>query len=32
VTSVFRRIGVDDRTQAALWAKQHGLVDEPRPG
>jgi DNA-binding NarL/FixJ family response regulator len=29
VTSVFRRIGVDDRTQAALWAKQHGLLEEP---
>lgn len=32
VTSVFRRIGVDDRTQAALWARQHGLVDEPDSG
>jgi DNA-binding NarL/FixJ family response regulator len=32
VTSVFRRIGVDDRTQAALWAKQHGLLEEPRRG
>jgi DNA-binding NarL/FixJ family response regulator len=31
VTSVFRRIGVDDRTQAALWAQQHG-VSEPDPG
>jgi DNA-binding NarL/FixJ family response regulator len=31
VTSVFRRIGVDDRTQAALWAQQHGL-SEPDPG
>jgi DNA-binding NarL/FixJ family response regulator len=31
LTSVFRRIGVDDRTQAAIWARQHGLVgDEPR--
>jgi DNA-binding NarL/FixJ family response regulator len=28
VTSVFRRIGVDDRTQAALWAQQHGLLDD----
>ena len=26
LTSVFRRIGVDDRTQAALWASRHGLV------
>jgi DNA-binding NarL/FixJ family response regulator len=31
VTSVFRRIGVDDRTQAALWAQQHGLLDNPEP-
>lgn len=26
-TSAFRRIGVDDRTQAALWARRNGLVD-----
>jgi len=26
LTSVFRRIGVDDRTQAALWATRHGLT------
>jgi DNA-binding NarL/FixJ family response regulator len=32
VTSVFRRIGVDDRTQAALWARQHGLLDKRGPG
>ncbi len=25
-TSAFRRIGVDDRTQAALWARRNGLV------
>jgi DNA-binding NarL/FixJ family response regulator len=25
VTNVFRRIGVDDRTQAALWVARHGL-------
>ena len=25
LTSVFRRIGVTDRTQAALWAQRHGL-------
>jgi DNA-binding NarL/FixJ family response regulator len=31
VTSIFRRIGVDDRTQAALWAQQHGLVEGPGP-
>lgn len=32
VTSLFRRIGVDDRVQAALWAQEHGLPDERRPG
>jgi DNA-binding NarL/FixJ family response regulator len=26
LTSVFRQIGVTDRTQAALWAQRHGLV------
>jgi DNA-binding NarL/FixJ family response regulator len=26
LTSVFRHLGVFDRTQAALWAQQHGLV------
>jgi DNA-binding NarL/FixJ family response regulator len=26
LTSVFRTIGVDDRTQAALWASRHGLL------
>jgi DNA-binding NarL/FixJ family response regulator len=25
LTSVFQRIGVPDRTQAALWAERHGL-------
>ena len=25
LTSAFRRIGVDDRTQAALWVRTHGL-------
>jgi DNA-binding NarL/FixJ family response regulator len=25
LTSIFRRIGVDDRTQAALWAQRNGL-------
>jgi DNA-binding NarL/FixJ family response regulator len=28
LTSVFRRIGVTDRTQAALWAERHGLRRE----
>jgi DNA-binding NarL/FixJ family response regulator len=31
LTSVFRRIGVDDRTQAALWAQRHGLLDDSAP-
>jgi hypothetical protein len=25
--SAFRRIGVFDRTQAALWAERHGLLE-----
>jgi len=25
LTSVFRRLGVTDRTQAALWAERHGI-------
>ena len=28
LTSVFQRIGVSDRTQAALWARRNGLVGE----
>jgi DNA-binding NarL/FixJ family response regulator len=32
LTSVFRAIGVDDRTQAAVWAVRNGLVDPPAPG
>lgn len=27
LTSVFRQIGVTDRTQAALWAQRHGVTD-----
>jgi DNA-binding NarL/FixJ family response regulator len=27
LTSVFRAIGVTDRTQAALWAERHGIVE-----
>ena len=27
LTSVFQRIGVTDRTQAALWAQRQGLLD-----
>lgn len=27
LTNVFRRIGVTDRTQAALWAERNGLLD-----
>ncbi len=29
LTRVFAALGVTDRTQAALWAKDHGLVDSP---
>jgi DNA-binding NarL/FixJ family response regulator len=25
LTRVFERIGVTDRTQAAIWAREHGL-------
>jgi DNA-binding NarL/FixJ family response regulator len=25
LTSVYRQIGVSDRTQAALWAQRHGI-------
>ena len=35
LTHIFRRIGVRDRFQAALWARRHGLVeghDEPPAG
>jgi DNA-binding NarL/FixJ family response regulator len=31
LTSVFQRLGVTDRTQAALWAREH-LGPEPDPG
>jgi DNA-binding NarL/FixJ family response regulator len=30
LTNVFRQIGVFDRTQAALWAQQHGLAGRPQ--
>jgi DNA-binding NarL/FixJ family response regulator len=30
LTNVFRRIGVSDRTQAALWAERHGLLSDRR--
>ena len=29
LTSVFSRIGVVDRTQAALWAERRGIGDAP---
>jgi DNA-binding NarL/FixJ family response regulator len=32
LTSVFQRIGVSDRTQAALWAQRHGLAAGERGG
>jgi DNA-binding NarL/FixJ family response regulator len=31
LTSVFRRIGVTDRTQAALWAERHGISRRAAP-
>jgi DNA-binding NarL/FixJ family response regulator len=30
LTSVFRQLGVDDRTQAAVWARERGLVARRR--
>ena len=30
LTSIFSQIDVSDRTQAALWAQQHGLGDDER--
>jgi DNA-binding NarL/FixJ family response regulator len=27
LTSIFRALGVEDRTQAALWAQRHGIAD-----
>ena len=32
LTSVFRTIGVDDRTQAAMWAVRNGLAPPPGGG
>lgn len=32
LTSVFRAIGVDDRTQAAIWAVRNGLAPPPGGG
>jgi DNA-binding NarL/FixJ family response regulator len=29
LSHIFRRIGVGDRLQAAMWARRHGLVEEP---
>jgi DNA-binding NarL/FixJ family response regulator len=26
LSNIFQRIGVTDRTQAALWAERHGLL------
>jgi len=31
LTSVFRTIGVDDRTQAAVWAMRNGVAEPPGP-
>lgn len=30
LTRIFERIGVTDRTQAALWAQRHGLGPDSR--
>ena len=30
LTRIFEQLGVTDRTQAALWAQQHGLVPDDR--
>jgi DNA-binding NarL/FixJ family response regulator len=32
LTAVYRRIGVADRFQAAMWAQSHGLADAGREG
>lgn len=32
LTSVFRTIGVDDRTQAAIWGTRNGIGPSPGPG
>jgi DNA-binding NarL/FixJ family response regulator len=32
LTSIFQQIGVSDRTQAALWATRHGLVEDEQSG
>jgi DNA-binding NarL/FixJ family response regulator len=31
LTNVFQAIGVADRTQAALWASRHGMLEEDEP-
>jgi DNA-binding NarL/FixJ family response regulator len=28
LSNIYQRIGVSDRTQAALWARRHGITDE----
>ena len=32
LTNLFQRIGVADRTQAALWAERNGILRDPGPG
>jgi DNA-binding NarL/FixJ family response regulator len=32
LTNVYRKLGVGNRTEAALYAYQHGLVESPHPG
>ncbi len=31
LTNVYRCLGVDDRVQASLWAREHGLTPAPPP-
>jgi DNA-binding CsgD family transcriptional regulator len=31
LAAVYRKLGVTNRTEAARWAHERALVDEPRP-
>lgn len=31
LTNIFRKLNVKNRTEVALWARQHGVVQSPRP-
>ena len=28
LTNIYRKLGVENRTEAAVWAREHGLVDK----